>query len=86
VAERTWNVYLSGEIHSDRRERIETGAREAMLPVVFSAPVTDHEASDDAEVGTLGKESEPSLRDHRQAAGLSRFTLVTRSRHFARHA
>jgi YtoQ family protein len=67
VAERTWNVYLSGEIHSDWRERIETGAREAALPVAFSAPVTDHGASDDAGVGTLGEESEPFWRDHKGA-------------------
>ena len=44
MTERTWNVYLSGEIHSDWRERIEAGTREAGLPVVFSAPVTDHPA------------------------------------------
>lgn len=42
MAERTWSVYLSGEIHSDWRERIEAGVREAGLPVAFSAPVTDH--------------------------------------------
>ena len=29
MAERTWNVYLAGEIHSDWRERIEAGTREA---------------------------------------------------------
>ena len=32
MAERSWSVYLSGEIHSDWRERIEAGAREAGLP------------------------------------------------------
>jgi len=61
---RRWQVYLSGEIHSDWRERIEAGVREAGLPVSFSAPVTDHAASDDAGVGTLGDESEPFWRDH----------------------
>jgi nucleoside 2-deoxyribosyltransferase YtoQ len=44
VAERIWDVYLSGEIHSDWRERIEAGAHEAGLPIAFSAPVTDHAA------------------------------------------
>ena len=58
LAERIWNVYLSGEIHSDWRERIEAGVREAGLPVSFSAPVTDHAASDDAGAGTLGEEEE----------------------------
>ena len=61
---RSWSVYLSGEIHSDWRERIEAGTREAGLPITFSTPVTDHAASDDAGVGTLGEESEPFWRDH----------------------
>ena len=64
MAERTWHVYLSGEIHSDWREQIEEGVREAGLPVELSAPVTDHAASDDAGVGTLGEEGEPFWRDH----------------------
>src|SRR4051794_21057702 len=64
MAERTWRVYLAGEIHSDWRERIEAGAREAGLPVEFSAPVTDHAASDDAGVGTLGDQGTPFWRDH----------------------
>ena len=32
MSERTWQVYLSGEIHSDWRERIEARTREAGLP------------------------------------------------------
>lgn len=67
MAERTWHVYLSGEIHSDWRERIESGAREEGLPVVFAAPVTDHAASDDAGTGTLGEERDPFWRDHKGA-------------------
>jgi YtoQ family protein len=58
---------LSGEIHSDWRERIENGAREAGLPVSFSAPVTDHAASDAAGTGTLGEEAEAFWRDHKGA-------------------
>jgi YtoQ family protein len=64
VAERTWDVYLSGKIHSDWRERIEAGTRAAGLAVSFSAPVTDHAASDDAGTGTLGNEEAPFWRDH----------------------
>ncbi|MHC5051008.1 MAG: YtoQ family protein, partial [Planctomycetota bacterium] len=30
-----WNVYLSGEIHSDWRERIAAGVRESDLPVTL---------------------------------------------------
>jgi YtoQ family protein len=67
VSERTWSVYLSGEIHSDWRGQIEAGAREAGLPVVFLAPVTDHAASDDAGTGTLGEEPEAFWRDHKGA-------------------
>lgn len=59
-----WNVYLSGEIHTDWRERIVEGARD--LPLVFSSPVTDHAASDAAGDG-LGEEREGFWRDHRSA-------------------
>lgn len=67
MAGKTWRVYLSGEIHSDWREQIEAGARDAELPVSFSAPVTDHAASDAAGTGTLGEESESFWRDHKGA-------------------
>jgi len=36
---KTWNVYLSGEIHSDWRERIHAGAIAAGLSVHFQAPI-----------------------------------------------
>ena len=39
-------VYLSGEIHTDWRDEIQRGAEAAGLDVVFTAPVTDHPASD----------------------------------------
>jgi YtoQ family protein len=67
VSERTWSVYLAGEIHSGWRERIESGAHGAGLPVAFSAPVTDHAASDDAGTGTLGAEADAFWRDHKGA-------------------
>lgn len=67
MTERTWSVYLSGEIHSDWRQQIETGTREVGLAVSFSAPVTDHAASDDAGAGTLGEEGEAFWRDHKGA-------------------
>jgi YtoQ family protein len=76
VAERAWKVYLAGEIHSDWRERIEAGASEAGLPVSFSAPVTDHGASDDAGVGTLGEESEKFWADH-MGAGVNAIRTQT---------
>jgi len=63
----TWSVYLAGEIHSDWRERIAEGVREAGLPVELTAPVTDHEASDDVGVEILGEESEGFWKDHKGA-------------------
>ncbi|PQO24940.1 hypothetical protein C2I36_00175 [Rhodobacteraceae bacterium WD3A24] len=61
----TLTVYLAGEIHSDWRERIITGARG--LDVAFSAPVTDHGASDDCGVAILGAESDKYWHDHKGA-------------------
>ena len=62
-----WSVYLAGEIHSDWREQIASGAHEAGLPVEFSAPVTDHEASDDVGVAILGAEGDSFWKDHKGA-------------------
>ena len=72
----SWNVYLSGEIHSAWREQIESGLEKAGLPVELSAPVTDHSASDDAGVGTLGSEDEPFWRDH-MGAGVNAIRTQT---------
>lgn len=60
----SWQTYLSGEIHTDWRERIEAGARDAGLDVVFSSPVTDHAASDDCGVAILGDEDSSFWKDH----------------------
>ena len=64
---KTWSVYLSGEIHTDWRERIEKGAAEAGLDVRFAAPVTHHEASDDCGVAILGAEPNKFWHDHKGA-------------------
>jgi YtoQ family protein len=58
-------VYLSGEIHTDWRDRIRDGA--AGLDVEFSEPVTDHAASDDCGVAILGPEENPFWKDHKGA-------------------
>jgi YtoQ family protein len=60
-------VYLSGEIHTDWRERIESGCKEAGLAIEFLAPVTDHGASDDCGVAILGDEEKPFWKDHKGA-------------------
>ncbi|MEO1192476.1 MAG: YtoQ family protein [Pseudomonadota bacterium] len=63
--DRIWTVYLSGEIHTDWRERIVAGAAE--LPVEFSSPVTHHESSDDCGVAILGGESDKFWHDNKGA-------------------
>ena len=62
-----WNVYLSGEIHTDWRQEIMDGAAKLDLPVSFSAPVTDHGASDDCGVAIMGAEDQKFWHDHKGA-------------------
>lgn len=59
------NIYLSGEIHTNWRDEIIAGARG--LPVEFSAPVTDHDASDDCGVAIMGTEADKFWHDHKGA-------------------
>ncbi len=58
-------VYLSGEIHTDWRERIIEGSKG--LNVTFDSPVTDHAASDDCGVAILGGEDQKYWHDHKGA-------------------
>lgn len=68
MAERVWNVYLSGEIHSDWRERIATGITDAGLPVRLDAPICVHEDSDDCGVTILGAEADAFWHDRKGAS------------------
>lgn len=61
-------VYLSGEIHSDWRERIIDGADAAELPAHFAMPVTDHGSSDDCGVAILGDEAQSFWKDRKGAS------------------
>ena len=61
-----WNIYLSGEIHTDWREKIRSGAASRDLPVTFTSAVTDHEASD-AAGDLLGAEDSDFWRDHKSS-------------------
>ena len=61
-----WNVYLSGEIHTDWRQQIEAGARAHELPMTFTSTVTDHDASD-AAGDVLGQEQVAFWRDHKSS-------------------
>lgn len=71
-----WNIYLSGEIHTDWREQISAGAIAADLPVSFTAPVTDHDASDMCGVNILGSEEKQFWQD-RKGAGLNAIRTST---------
>lgn len=59
-------VYLSGEIHTDWRERIIQGCEQKGLQIQFTSAVTDHESSDAAGDG-LGFEESGFWRDHKSA-------------------
>ncbi len=67
MGSKTWSVYLSGEIHTDWRERIQKGALDANLPISFHSPVTDHDASDNCGVDILGVEGNNFWKDHKGA-------------------
>ena len=62
-----YSIYLSGEIHTDWRERITQGVQDAGLDIEILAPVTNHEASDDVGEAVLGKEERTFWRDHKAA-------------------
>ncbi len=61
-----WNVYLSGEIHTDWRQQLIDGAKAQNLPVIFSSAVTNHESSDSAG-DLLGAETSNFWRDHKSS-------------------
>ena len=61
-----WNVYLSGEIHTDWRRQLLDGCKSHGLPVHFTSAVTDHESSD-AAGDLLGAEDSNFWRDHKSA-------------------
>jgi len=67
MTERNWTIYLSGEIHSDWRERIADGVAAAGLPVTITAPVTVHEDSDDCGVAIFGAEQNKFWHDRKGA-------------------
>ncbi|TVQ37219.1 MAG: YtoQ family protein [Geminicoccaceae bacterium] len=62
-----WNVYLAGEIHSDWRDELQRLIEAADLPVRFTAPVTDHAASDDCGVRITGPAPDRFWHDRKGA-------------------
>ncbi len=67
MTHRRWSIYLSGEIHSDWRERITNGINEKNLPIDISAPITIHEDSDDCGVAIFGQEPDKFWHDRKGA-------------------
>eukprot|EP00629_Pelagomonadales_sp_RCC1024_P012595 CAMPEP_0119260396 /NCGR_PEP_ID=MMETSP1329-20130426/803_1 /TAXON_ID=114041 /ORGANISM="Genus nov. species nov., Strain RCC1024" /LENGTH=182 /DNA_ID=CAMNT_0007259819 /DNA_START=132 /DNA_END=677 /DNA_ORIENTATION=+ len=67
TTQRTWNVYLSGEIHSDWREVISEGVAAKKLPVAITSPNTSHEDSDDCGAIILGDEESRPNYDNKGA-------------------
>ncbi|MCP4705634.1 MAG: YtoQ family protein [candidate division Zixibacteria bacterium] len=65
--DKEWDIYLSGEVHSDWREKIEKAAYKENLPVQFFSPITDHEASDNCGDIILGVEKDKFWKDHKAA-------------------
>ncbi len=68
--ENPWNVYLSGEIHSDWREQIKEVLNTYQVPIQFSEPNTGHSDSDECGSILLGSESDSFWYDHK-GAGLN---------------
>ena len=64
---RYWNVYLSGEIHSDWRAEIQNQCEEKNIPVRILGPEIDHEKSDNCGEEILGKEISSFWKDHKAA-------------------
>ena len=61
-----WNVYLSGEIHTDWRDKIKEGTEKLDLPILYTSAVLDHESSD-AAGDHLGSEENNFWRDHKSS-------------------
>jgi len=58
-------VYLAGEIHTNWREDIAHGCKG--LDVEFTAPVTDHDSSDECGVAIMGPEKDKFWHDNKGA-------------------
>jgi len=77
----TYSIYLSGEIHTDWRERIANGLKSANLNLDIYSPVTNHEASDEVGIRILGDEEKPFWKDHKAAKinAIRTTTLIKKS-------
>ncbi len=76
-----YSIYLSGEIHTDWRERIIEGLNQSNLNVEVLSPVTVHEDSDEVGVRILGDEENNFWKDHKAAKinALRTMTMIDRA-------
>ena len=63
----SWNIYLSGEIHTEWRDEIKKKASKEKMNINFTEPVTNHEYSDDCGVVLTGQEESKFWHDHKGA-------------------
>ncbi len=63
----SYTIYLSGEIHSDWREKIKQGISENKLDIKVLTPITDHDSSDNIGSSILGEEPNNFWKDHKSA-------------------
>ncbi|KOP71899.1 hypothetical protein AMS60_21675 [Bacillus sp. FJAT-21945] len=56
-------VYLAGQIHDNWREELEKKAKAKNLPLIFVAPQTNHDRSDDIGEEILGKQPSNLYKD-----------------------
>ncbi|SDH72604.1 YtoQ family protein [Alteribacillus bidgolensis] len=57
------NVYLAGQIHDDWREEIRQKAEEMELPLHFTAPMENHDRSDNIGEEVIGQQPDKILKD-----------------------
>ena len=62
-----YSVYLSGEIHTNWREKIKQAVLDNQWPITLLTPNTDHASSDDCGEKILGSESSTFWKDHKAA-------------------
>ncbi len=63
----SYTIYLSGEIHSNWREKIKQGIETHGLNIEVLGPITDHDTSDNVGVEILGAEDNDFWKDHKAA-------------------
>lgn len=64
---RLWNVYLSGEIHTDWRDQILHLVEKQNIAVRLMTPELDHQTSDECGKNILGDQPDPFWYDHQSA-------------------